>query len=403
MLLVMDSKSFIKLNAKGNWSRVGLERPVELLHEAWVAGSNGVHTQGQLVAWIAQFYDSENNAYSGTIPVYKDEEQGIVPVTPSYSEGLKSIDIRVRTAKEYNIDRCLIWRTADMADTGTASDLYIAQNTNIPQMPEDWVTHRDIWSVVEIVKQDFLSGLFWGQSLIAKPCKAMALGYNRVFLFNSADERSSLYWSDTGALSFARPDHFPETYRMIVEEGDTTEGTALIEFSNQLFAFKENAIFLIEQDGGASFSNHLIYKGVGAVNQRSVTVAGNAIVFIDRAGIYQYAGGEPTMLSVELSDFFKDSVDQDTILDKAFILFDKTDDMVYAFLPSTDAPHCDRVVVYDARNKTFSIDLIPYVTCGYVDDDDIYVGTPYGQVLKVSKTAYLDGVTTSYTGTGTIL
>jgi hypothetical protein len=109
------------------------------------------------------------------------------------------------------------------------------------------------------------------------------------------------------------------------------------------------------------------------------------------------------MLSTDLSDFFRDSVDQDALSEKAFLLFDKTDDTVYAYVPSVDADFCDRVVVFDVRNNTFSIDLIPYVTCGYVDDDDIYVGTPYGQVLKVSKTAYLDGVSTGYTGTGKIL
>jgi hypothetical protein len=265
------------------------------------------------------------------------------------------------------------------------------------------VTHRDIWANSTIVNQVFLSGLFWGQSLIPKPCKAMALGYNRVFLFNSADEKSSLFYSDTDAVGFAKPDHFPETYQLIVEEGDTSEGTALVEYSNQLFAFKENAIFLIEQSGTASFSSRLIYKGVGAVNQRSVVVAGNALIFIDRSGIYRYSGGEPVMLSTDLSDFFRDSVDQDALSEKAFLLFDKTDDTVYAYVPSVDADFCDRVVVFDVRNNTFSIDLIPYVTCGYVDDDDIYVGTPYGQVLKVSKTAYLDGVSTGYTGTGKIL
>jgi hypothetical protein len=190
---------------------------------------------------------------------------------------------------------------------------------------------------------------------------------------------------------------------MIVEEGDTTEGTALIEFSNQLFAFKENAIFIIEQTSSIGFTNRLIYKGVGAVNQRSVVVAGNSLIFIDRSGIYRYAGGEPALLSVGLADFFRDSLNQDVITDKAFLLYDKTDDTVYGFVPSSGSTYCDRVVVFDMRAGTFTIDMIPYMTCGYIDDDDIYLGTPYGQVLKASKTAYLDGVSTGYTGIGIVV
>ena len=401
MLLAMDSTSMIKINYKGNWSRCGLERPMEMVMQTWSGSPGGVYENASQHAWAAQFYDSENNSYSGTIPIYKDEWQGVKVVATS--PGLNMVHLSIRSSKEYNIDRCLIWRTTDLEDTGTASDLYLSMNTETVRSLSDNIVHKDIWTDIKIQERSYLSGLYIGVDLIPKPCKAMALGYNRVFLFNNDDEKSSLFWSDVDALGFAKPDHFPPSYKMIVEEGDTTEGTAMIEYSNQLFAFKQNAIFLIEQTSSVGFGNRLIYKGVGCVNQKSVVVAGNAIIFVDYSGIYKYAGGEPVMLSVELSDFFRNEVDQDTIAEKAFVLFDKKDDIVYTFLPSSGASYCDRTVVYDMRRNTFTLDMIPYVTCGYVDDQEIYLGTPYGQVLKVDRDSYLDGVETAYSGTGYVI
>lgn len=400
MLLVMDSSLLLKLNSKGNWSRVGIETPTQIYIDGWDDTPGNVHNLNDHYAFVAQFYDSENNSYSGTMPIYDDEWQGMIVLD---TDGVNFIEVIVRACKDKNIDRCLIWRTLDMTNTGTATDLYKVLDVTNPRYVSDEINFRDVWDDEKLVNRDYLSQIYVGQDLLPQPCQAIALGYNRVFLFNSEDEKSSLFWSDVDTLGFAKPDHFPSTYKMIVEEGDTTDGTALIEYSSQLFAFKENAIFLIEQTSQSGFTNRLIYKGVGAVNSRCVMVAGNMIMFLDRSGLYQYSGGEPTMLSADLIDFFTDEIDQDLMATKAFMLFDKVNDIVYCFVPSVGSSYCDRIVVFDMRAKAFTIDLIPYATCGYMDDDDLYIGTPYGQVLKSSNSLYFDGVSEEYSGSGYVL
>ncbi len=396
-LLATDTKSAIKINYRGNWSRLGIERPVDV--RQFVSIPNGAtYDQNGKFGWAAQFYDSENNVYGGTIPVYTDENQG---VEVHSANGLQAIDIFVRPCKDNNVDRCLVWRTEDYNDTGTGTNLYKVHDTINPQNLADVVRYRDIWT--DVSENTPLSTKYLGVEMLPPFCKGITVAFNRVFAFGADIEASAMYWSDVDSLGFPHPDQFPPAYRIIVEEGGTTEGRALVEFSNTLFAFKDNAIFEVRQNSPTSFSVQLVYKGVGAVNQRSVVVAGNSILFIDRSGIYQYRGGEPIMVSTELADYFSDEVDQDALETKAFLLHDKTEELVYCFVPSDGAPHCDRCIVFDLRDETFTIDQVPYATCGYIDEADIYIGTPYGQVLQYDADTYLDGVDTAYTGTALVL
>jgi hypothetical protein len=229
----------------------------------------------------------------------------------------------------------------------------------------------------------------------------LGLGFNRVFYFGNSDETTTLYWSDVDALGFPKADEVPPTNALIVEEGETDQGTAVIEYGNVLYAFKEDSIFRITDSGDGNFSDELIYKGVGAVNQRSVVLAKNSIFFIDKNGLYFYRENEPQLVSPGLIDFFQDNVNQDEIGTRAFILYDKDEDTLLAFMPSSDSTYCDRCVVVDLRTGNVSIDLVPEVTCGYVDDTDIYLGTPYGQVLKYG-TDYVDSVAEHYVGEVTL-
>ena len=399
-LVAMDTKSAVKINYKGNWSRLGIEQAVDVELDSIDHQPAGGFGTGEKYAWVAQFYDTENDSYGGTIPVYTTENQGVEVI---HADGLLYVDVIVRSCKDYNVDRCRIFRTEDYSGLGTgeAASMYLVNDTNNPKFLAEVAKFRDIWT--DISDNKFLSTAYYGVDTIPKNCKGLAIGYNRMFAFGHEEGKSSLYWSLTSTLGFPKVDNTLDQYRIIVEEGGTTEGRALVEFSNTLFAFKNNAIFEVTQTGGGKFGVQLVYRGVGAVNQRSVVVAGNSIIFIDRSGIYQYQNGEPIMASVELADYFSEEIDQDALETKAFILHDKTEELVYAFAPSSSATYCDRCIVFDLRARTFTIDLIPYVTCGYIDDTIIYLGTPYGQVFKYDKSVYLDGVTEDYSGTGLVV
>jgi len=399
-LIVMDMESAIKINYKGNWSRLGIEQAVDVELIGSDVSPGGTFPLDEKYAWVAQFYDTENDSYGGTIPVYTTENQGVEVLD---SAGLTCVDVTVRSCKDSNVDRCRIFRTEDYSGLGTgdAASLYLTHDTNNSKYLAEIIKNRDIWT--DISDNKSLSSVYYGVDTVPKNGKGLAIGYNRMFTFGNEDEKSTLFWTLAGAIGFPKVDNTLDQYRVIVEEGGTTEGRALVEFSNTLFAFKDNSIFEIQQTGGGKFGVQLVYNGVGAVNQRSVVVAGNSIMFIDWSGVYQYKGGEPVMVSLELADYFSNEVNQDALDTEAFVLHDKAEELVYAFVPSSGATYCDRCVVFDLRAGTFTIDIVPDCTCGYMDDTDIYLGTPYGQVLKYDSDTYVDGLAVAITGTGTVI
>ena len=391
-LVIMDSKEAIKLNHKGNFSRLGVERPVDIAFEATEADDTPVVWEGvkRQYGYVAQFEDTENGSRSGTIPVIADQDQS---VKLKDTANFNNIEVSVRSSKDKNIDRCRVYRTIDMTEgeDGDEQDLYLVKKTGNTTALHDWNTFQDVWDDTRLISQsaDFLDPNYLGMNLVPPACKAMAVAYNRLFLFNNTEAKTSLFWSDLDSLGFGIPDQVSSVNSMIVEEGGTAVGTGLIEYSSQLFAFKEDAIFRIYEAKEGVFGSELVYKGVGAVNQRCLLIAGNAIYFLDKNGLYAYAGGEPVMVNPEMVDFYKEEVDQDN-LDNSFMLYDKNDDQIMVFVPMSGSTYCDLCIIYRLKDKTVTIDLVPSVTCGYVDDEEIYVGTPYGKVLKYDKDIYVD-------------
>ena len=232
----------------------------------------------------------------------------------------------------------------------------------------------------------------------------MGAGLSRLWVGNSDDATSSIFWSSASAIGFPKPDHFPSIQELIVEEGGTSKVTALVEFSESLFVFKSTAMFIVSEKSPGEFGVALIYKGVGAVNQRCALVAGDALLFLDSNGLYAFRSGEPQIATPGMVDWFRDEVNQDNIATKAFMLHYKKEDQVLVFVPSAGSSYCDRCLVLDLRTSNTVIDLVPQVTCGYVDnrDDVLYLGTPYGQILKYDPETFVDVLEAEYFGTATL-
>jgi len=406
-LIVMNGLESIKLNYKDNWSRLGIERPVGVEVSVAVSGSYTTvdnFLTGEQYGYVAQFYDSENDAYSGTIPILAEDGQTIEFDGNTTTDGTNYVDVNITGCRDLNVDRFKIFRTLDMNGDGIETVLFLVNESSMERV-ENTINFRDVWGDTALAAANPILPLAeLGVSLVPAVSKGLEVAYNRLFLFGSNEQKSTIFWSDVDGLGFPRPDMFPPANGTIVEEGGTSEGKALVEYSGQLFAFKDNAMFRINQVGANDFAPSLVYKGVGCVNQRCVLVAGNAIIFMDTNGIYRYSQGEPVMLSRSLYDYFRNEVNQDNI-DNAFMLHNKQEEQILAFVPSSGKTYCDRCIVYDLQSGSFTIDLIPDVTCGYIDgkeDGSIYLGTPYGQVLKYSSDAYLDILPSSVTDTGTI-
>jgi hypothetical protein len=391
-LVVADDKSMIKINDKGNWSRVGIERPVDI---KITPDDNAIEVFGsaQQYGYTAQFYDSENGAYSGTVPIFSDHGQNVVVES---GDTLSSVDVEVRACRDRNVDGMKIFRTEDINDVGTSTDLFLINNGKNSRSETNLNEYKDVWSSVD--DNEYLPTKYVGTDVVPKPCSGMGVGFERLFLFGHSEAAAALYWSDVDALGLAVPDVFPIANSMIVEEGETTEGIAVVEFSRQVFAFKDNAIFRIYQEGAGVFGQETVYKGVGCVNQRSVRVAADALYFLDKNGPYVFKGGEPTAAAPGLVSFFQDDVDQDQLVEKAFMLHHKAEDLLLFFVPASGSTYCDRCVVLDLRNRVATIDLVPEVTCGYVDDSTVYLGTPYGQILKYDENEHVDVAVNEFVG-----
>lgn len=398
--VIMDTQCAIKINAKGNFSRLGVERPMAIDLSTIETVDNDTFTDGQRFAYVVQYYDSENDAYSGTVPIANEYGQQLYIDGTSSGAGVDHFEMELRGCKDYNVDRFRAYRTADLEGTGSVSILYLVKDGGNSKN-DAYSKFRDVWVDAQMASNSVLSAGHYGVDLSPLPSGVVGVAYERLFLFGNDDAESTLYWSNVTSLGLGKPDEFNPLNTIIVEEGGTTSGTALIEYNRVLYAFKEDSVFKVSQDAPGSYTVELLYKGIGALNQQSVIIAGDSIIFLDRTGIYGYRGGEPQMLSTELVDFFKSQVNQ-TNIGNAFILHNKAEEQILAFVPGLYSTYPDRCVVYDLRTGRFTIDLTPCVTCGYVDDNTIYLGTPYGKILEYSTDTYLDVVDTVIAESGSV-
>lgn len=391
VLIIGDTKEAIKINYKGNFSRLGIERPTTVQYND-VTGSDTSpqFMDGEQYGYVVQFYDSENDVLSGTVHINAEHGQNVLVETSDSSHGIGFFEMLARSCKDLNVDRVLFWRTLDLNGDGVDSSFFLVHATG-SNRKDAFVYYRDVWQDDKLGddNQEYLPQKYYGVDLVPPACIGMSAGYNRLFLFGDSKTKSALFWSDVDVLGLAKPDMVPSSYALIIEEGGTTEGRAIVEYNSQVFAFKDNAIFRIYESTAGQFSSELIYKGVGTINQRTTIVAKSSIFFLDTTGIYQYSGGEPVLVSSALTSFFEDNVSQ-TNIDKSFILHHKSRDILLVFVPSSGSSYCDRCIVADLRNQTFTIDFVPRVTCGYIDNDDIYLGTPYGHVLKYQPSSFVD-------------
>ena len=406
-LMLMDpSWGALKVNFKGNWSRVGIERPVDIRFRT----AAGTETDGSFdidgqYAWIAQYYDSENGSYSGTIPIYPTQGQMIIVGDTTVTEPTV-VHLDFGSCRDYNVDGYRMYRTRNMKTAGVDEKYLFLVCDGRNANHYDGAIVSDIQTDDQLQENDFLPAIYYGQSMIPKPCPAVCSAFNRVWLGGNEDDDAFLRYSEVDALGFASVDEHPETNALVVEEGGTSAITAVIEYATSLFVFKDNAIFRVTYDADGLFSQELIYKGVGAVNQNCVLVAAGSIYFMDSNGIFSYAGGgEPVMVSSGILAFFKNEVNRDILGDHAFMVYSKEDESLLAFVPSSNmSSGCDVCIIMNMRTQSITFDLIPPCTSGFVDSEDgtIYLGSKYGAVLEYTPTTHVDQVSATIATTGTV-
>jgi hypothetical protein len=395
----------IKMNYKGNFSRLGIDRPVSFRFLSMSATDDdpGISGLDSLVGYTCQSYDNENQVYSGTLPVFFDNKTHIhyVDGNTGDEEYVLCVKLAFRGNDDENSQYFRVFKTRDMNDAGSEGIMHLCASTKCTQ----WETEFEMTDRTEdavLVNETVLSSNYYGQSNVPPVCDAMAIGYGRLFLFDLSVYSAGFAWSDVDGLGLPVPDQVPLSNYGIVEEGTSKTGKALQEYQGVLYAFKEDAIFRIVNSAPGNFGAQLVYKGVGVLNQNCVIVAGNTMFMMDTNGIYAFTQGEPTLASTGFIDYFSNFVNQTQLPDRAFALHHKKDDLLLFFVPSVNSTYCDRCIVLDLRSGIFTLDIVPHVTCGFVDGDTVYLGTPYGKVLEYDPNTYVDVADDVITGTATI-
>lgn len=394
-LVISDSDNAIKMNYEGFMSRLGIERPIDVSVSKIGAEVALPFALDDQYGYVAIFVDSKNNAISGSIPIFKADGQTITLTTAS---GM--IDVAVKTNFDYNVDQVWICRTKDMTNgAGTETDVYVIAILGIAKVYEPFVSYRDVWAddnIETYAKARYVDNDYVGKEVLPVPSKGQAVGFGRLFFFGSEDAKSKLTWCKQDGFALPMPDVFPFKNSMIIEEGETSEGRALQWFGADLIGFKEDSIFRVYQQAPGKFAHEIIFRGAGVLNQRCIQQAANALFFLDQGGLYRYTGGEPEMVSERMTEFLVTCNLTDAT--KPFLLFNPDDFSLLVFVPGPGSTYCDTAIVYNLRKDNYTIDVIPDVTCGYVDEKTIYLGTPYGHVLKYDPTVTYDVVSISGTG-----
>jgi hypothetical protein len=126
--------------------------------------------------------------------------------------------------------------------------------------------------------------------------------------FSQATQRM-LWWGDPAqpnVVYCSEPSdagvYFGDTGFFQVEEGSGLRVTAVFEFRNQIYAALEYGLYLITPNNGdpATWDVQQISPGIGACGPRAAAVGNGFCVLVHRTGAYQFAGGQPVLLSGEL-------------------------------------------------------------------------------------------------------
>jgi hypothetical protein len=433
-LVLMDSLSAKKLNHKGNWSNLGIDRPSRIVTEphgnenltAPAAHTFADPNTDYHFAYVARFYDSENDAFSGTIPVYSDRGQGLQFKTDTGGEAILTdvtgnecpvdqILVNVNTNLSPTVDRLYIYRTLEInandantlylvaivgvakhyLDTttsivaGTVDDTYIAPLPGRTTMyRKKGNVYQDIWDDDVLDDQSILPLKYLGTDLVPPKSSAIGVVFNRLCLGNSDDYKNGMYYSEVDTLGNPRSDMVPDSNLLLITQGSPNEITAIHEGFNVGLLFQRESMYRLVQPTASSISASIVSNRVGCLNQHCVVSVENVVYFMGNTGLYRYISGNPEKISVDLDHFFSNTISKANIT-KSFMLYETPTNRIRCYVPVDSSNACDVCIVYDLDTKEFFFEDVPDITCGYEVYKDgaytIYLGTYYGNLLKLTN------------------
>ncbi len=130
----------------------------------------------------------------------------------------------------------------------------------------------------------------------------------------SPTTRRLLWWGEAAQPSLLRvsePDD-PETYLgdtgfVLIAENNGERLTCCFEYRSQIIAGKEHSIYLVTPNSGdpATWSVSCIAQKIGICGPRALAISNDIAIFAHRSGVYLFNGGDPTLISLEIDNLWK--------------------------------------------------------------------------------------------------
>jgi len=457
-LILMDSNNAIKLNHKNNWSTLGIHRPNKIYAEAWPSIKNG-STYGAFdedrdyhYAYTAQYYDEENNARSGTLPIFPTSGQGVKFQRDLSGTSLWAdfIIVNCSTHLDGNVNRVKFYRTLDLNVNGAASDLFLTVETGVNKFKElegyfntvdpnaygyhsdldftdtNGESHKllrrhgnrilDIWEDSKLSEQPMLDTKFIGVDAVPPRSKAMGMVLGRFCVGNTPQYSNGFQWCELDVLGLPIPDEILETNLKIVTRGELNEITGIIQAADTGLLFQREAVHKIVEYTPNILDTKLVVSKIGCINQRCCTRVGESIYFLGHNGLYKYSGGLPTLVSKKIRKFFEQNINRNEI-ESSFIVYESNYHKIRCYVPSTNVEDgdkaCDMCIVYDIEREQITFEEVPEIVCGYETyvngEYVVYLGNKWGSFFRiVYDDNYIEGmdqviVDTDVTITGKVI
>ncbi len=169
----------------------------------------------------------------------------------------------------------------------------------------------------------------------------LELYQNRLFCAGFSLTPSTVWFSD-----IAEPEGYKPDFNFEVRTNDGDVITAMRAYQSRLYIFKEKSFHLLVGDDQSNFDINQISDQYGCVNNRSVVVYHDILLFLDRKGVMMWNGAGIQCLSTPIQPTF-DRMNYAAARTEACGVHDKLKNQVIFSIPVDGATTNNLMCVYD--------------------------------------------------------
>lgn len=164
---------------------------------------------------------------------------------------------------------------------------------------------------------------------------------NSLFAIGFSTNGSLVAYSETGEPENIQPEYNFE-YR--TNDGDFITGAK--QYRNSLYLFKRYAFCKVIGNNPSNFERVDVFNEYGAINNNSIVIADDIMLFLNEKGVAQFTGTKPQIISDKIEELFL-NMDVDAARDNATAVLDRDRNQVKFSFPSLGATMNDTHIFYD--------------------------------------------------------